>query len=142
MTLDWLEDVSESGNDWSRNYIYNAWVQAAKNHELRHMLEPVATDKSRDLFHYFSRYKPSLLKDDFLRKMKNAWSSKRNRGGKGTTLALNCIVDKRTKMLLTKMAQQENCSVASLVNKLVLDKARRAEYISKDELTEVYYLNL
>jgi hypothetical protein len=50
MTQNWLEEVGLSGNDWSRNYIYNAWVQAAKNHELRHILEPIAVDKSRDLF--------------------------------------------------------------------------------------------
>jgi hypothetical protein len=142
MTQNWLEEVGLSGNDWSRNYIYNAWVQAAKNHELRHILEPIAVDKSRDLFQYFNRTKPSLIKEDFLRKMKNAWNSKRNRNVQGSTLALNCIVEKRTKLLLLKMAQAENCSVASLVNKLVITKAKRVGYINKEELTVEFYQDL
>jgi hypothetical protein len=74
--------------------------------------------------------------------MKNAWNSKRNRNVQGSTLALNCIVEKRTKLLLLKMAQAENCSVASLVNKLVITKAKRVGYINKEELTVEFYQDL
>jgi hypothetical protein len=132
----WLMGLKKVPNNWEMSYVYKTLSKADENDEIFELLSNFLNSSDVSFHAFFnSPYNANSNANElFLIKLKNAWLAKKRRLPYSGTAALSCILKAQSKILLKRMAIEEQKSMAALLDEMILKRAKRVKYIDNIDL--------
>jgi hypothetical protein len=140
----WLVGLKRVPYNWEMTYVDKTLNKSDKNDEIFELLSNFLNSSEVSFYSFFnSHYNANSNANElFLIKFKNAWLAKNRRLPYSQTAALSCILKAQSKILLKRMANEEQKSMAALLDEMIMKRAKRVKYIDNIDLGIVPILNL